>query len=131
MAVQPSGKSCVLNALVTLCDALSAVARRLATEFVDPASLAAFTACHFIALDKHPGVRSIGIGKVGQWILSKAVLCMIRNNVLQVADPLQLCAGQPAGCEVAVHAMRKVFDSPDAEVVLQVNATNAFNCLNW
>jgi len=30
------------------------------------------------------------------------------------------CAGQPAGCEAAIHVMRAVFDSPDAEAVLQV-----------
>ena len=50
--------------------------------------------------------------------------------MLQAAGPLQLCAGQPASCEAAIHAMRKVFNSFDAEAVLQVNATNAFNCLN-
>ena len=43
---------------------------------------------------------------------------------------LQLCAGQPAGCEAAIHAMRKIFDSADSEGFLQVDATNAFNCLN-
>ena len=45
----------------TLCDALSAVARRLVT---DPASLAAFIACRLIALNKHPGVRCIIDGEV-------------------------------------------------------------------
>jgi len=58
----------------------------------------------------------------------RAVLCVIRNDVLQVAGPLQLCAGQSAGCEVAIHAMRKVFEL--LEAVLQIDATNAFNCLN-
>jgi len=62
--------------------------------------------------------------EVCHWLLSRAVLCMILNDVLQAAGPLQLCAGQPAGCEVVIHAMRKVFDSSDAEAVLQVDATN-------
>ena len=114
----------------TLCDALSAVARRLAASLVDPASLSAFTACCHIALDKHPGVRPIGVGEVCRRLLSRAVLCVIRNDLLQAAGPLQLCAGQPAGCEAAIHAMRKVFDSSEAEAVLQVDATNAFNRLN-
>jgi len=35
----------------TLYDALSTIARRLATEFVDPASLAAFIACHHVLLN--------------------------------------------------------------------------------
>ena len=51
--------------------------------------------------------------------------------MLQAAGPLQLCAGQPAGCEAAIHAMRALLDSSDAEAVLQVDASNAFNCLNW
>jgi len=50
--------------------------------------------------------------------------------VLQAAGPLQLCAGQSAGCEASIHAMRAVFDSSDTEAVLQVDASNAFNCLN-
>ena len=50
--------------------------------------------------------------------------------MLQAAGPLQLCAGQPTGCEAAIHTMRAVFDSPDAEAVLKVDASNAFNCLN-
>jgi len=61
----------------TLCDALSAVARRLAITFVDPAGLAAFTVCRLIALDKHSGVRLIGVGEVCQRLLSKAILCVI------------------------------------------------------
>ena len=118
------------GAFDSLCDALSAVARRLATTFIDPACLEAFIACRLIALDKHPGVRPIGVGEVCRRLLSKAILFVIRNDVLRAAGPLQLCAGQPAGCEAAIHAMRAVFDSPDAEAVLQVDASNAFNCLN-
>jgi len=47
----------------SLCAALAAVARRLATAFVDPAGLAAFTTCCLIALNKNPGIRPIGIGE--------------------------------------------------------------------
>jgi len=64
----------------TLCDPLSAVARRLATESVDPASLAAFTTCHLIALDKNPGVRPIGIDEVCWWLLFKAILSIYNSK---------------------------------------------------
>ena len=67
---------------------LSAVARSLAASLVDLASLSAFTACRLIALDKHPGVRPTGVGEVFQRLLSRAVLCVIRNDVLQAASPL-------------------------------------------
>ena len=50
--------------------------------------------------------------------------------MLHAAGPLQLCVGQPAGCEAAICAIRKACDSSDTEAVLKVDATNAFNCLN-
>ena len=70
------------EAFDTLCAALSVVARRLATALVDPCCLSTFTTCRLVALDKHPGVRPIGIGEVCRRLLSKAVLCIIRNDVL-------------------------------------------------
>ena len=107
--------TCFNDASDTLCDALSAVAKRLARTFIDPTCL---DACCLIALDKHPGVQPIGVGEVCRRLLSKTVLSVIRNDVLQAAGPLQLCAGQPAGCEAAIHAMRAVFDSRNAEAFL-------------
>jgi len=50
----------------TLCAALAAVARGLATFFVDPAELATFTVCQLIALNKNLGVIPIGIGEVSR-----------------------------------------------------------------
>ena len=40
-----------------LCDALSAIARRLCTSFENPTGLSSFVACRLIALDNNPGVR--------------------------------------------------------------------------
>ena len=41
-----------------------------------------------------------------------------------------LCAGQNAGCEVAVHTMRKIFDGSTTDAVILVDASNAFNNIN-
>jgi len=46
------------------------------------------------------------------------ILYVIWNDVLQASDPLQLCAGKPAGCEATIYAMRAVFDSSDTKVFL-------------
>ena len=47
-----------------LCHSLASVARRLCTSYVDPSSLSAFVAGRLIALDKNPGVRPIGVGRL-------------------------------------------------------------------
>ena len=72
----------------------------------------------------------IGVGEVVRRILGKALLRIIGQDIQEVAGPLQLCAGQDSGCEAAVHALCRSFESPDCEAVLLVDASNAFNLLN-
>ena len=38
-------------------------------------------------------------------------------DILETAGQLQLCAGQDAGCEAAIHAMRSVFSEEGTEAV--------------
>lgn len=113
-----------------LCRAIAAFARRLCTSCVDPDGLRAFLACRLIPLNKNPGVRPIGICEVVRRIVGKAVMATIKTDVLQAVGPLQLCAGQNAGAEAAVHAIRTVFEDPDTDAVIFVDASNAFNNLN-
>ena len=51
------------------------------------------------------GVRPIGIGEVLRRIIGKAIVTEIKPDLATNAGCLQLCAGQPAGCEAAAHAM--------------------------
>ena len=44
---------------------------------------------------------------------------------------MQICGGQEAGCEAAVHAMSHIFSEADTEGALLVDATNAFNLCIW
>ena len=97
---------------------------------MDHKGLSAFLACRLIALDKCPGVRPIGICETARRIISKAVLYAIRGDIQDAAGSLQLCAGQIAGIEAAVHFMRESFQSECTEAVLLVDASNAFNSLN-
>ena len=106
------------------------MAKRLCTQFVDPSGISSFLACWLIALNKKPGVRPIGIGDTARRIIAKAILMTIKCDVQEVAGSLQLCAGQIAGTEPAVHALRSSFDSENCEALPLVDASNAFNSLN-
>ena len=113
-----------------LCAAIAAFARRLCTDYVEPSSIRAFVACRLVALNKNPGVRPIGICEVLRRIIGKVIMRVVGNDVLQVTGPLQLCAGQEAGGEAAIHAMRSLFREEGTDAILLVDASNAFNNLN-
>ena len=87
-------------------------------------------ACRLIALDKNPGVRSIGIGETARHIIAKAVLTVTRSDIQDAAGSVQLCAGQIAGAESAVHAVRESFKRDGTDAVLLVDASNAFNSIS-
>ena len=90
----------------------------------------AYAACRLISLDKNPGVRPIGVGEVLRRIVGKAILSVIKPEIVSSAGNLQLCAGQASGCEAAVHAIGDIFDEQSTDALLLVDADNAFNCLN-
>ena len=62
--------------------------------------------------------------------MGKAILMVIGNDIQEAAGTLQLCAGQPAGIEAAIHAARQLYDDDSTEGLLLVDASNAFNQLN-
>ena len=91
--------------------------------------LATFLTCKLIPLDKQPGVRPVGIGEVLRWLIGKRVMRPLRKDVLKETGPLQLCTDQDAEYEAAIHVAFDMF-SEDTEVVLTVDALNAFNSIN-
>ena len=113
-----------------LCHSLTLLARRLCASFEDPKGLSSLLACRLIALDKCPGVRPIGICETARRIISKAVLSVAKVDLQEAAGSLQLCAGQIAGIEAAVHEMKEAFLNDDNDAVLLVDASNAFTALN-
>ena len=44
-------------------------------------------------------------------IAGKAVMSLLKKDVLQAAGSLQLCGGQVAGSEAAIHAMHDVINN--------------------
>ena len=55
---------------------------------------------------------------------------IIREDIMMAAGPLQLCAGQIACVEAAIHSVRELFVCEDCDAILMVDASNAFNSLN-
>ena len=88
-----------------LCNSLAAVARWMSTEFVDPSGIVALGTCCLIPLDKKPGVRPIGVCEMVRRIMCKAILSVIQDDITMVAGPIQLCAGQNAGCEALLFTL--------------------------
>ena len=93
-------------------------------------SLEAYTACRLILLAKNPGVRPIGVGEVLHRIVGKAIISVIKPNMMACAGNLQLCAGQASGCEAAVHAISDIFEEQSTDALLLIDADNAFNSLD-
>ena len=68
--------------LCELCHSLALVARRICTSYVHPKSILPLLACQFIALDKNPGVRPVGIGDTVWRTIAKAVLLVVKPQTV-------------------------------------------------
>ena len=75
-------------------------------------------------------MRPIDIGDTARRLITKAVLSVIKDDIIDVSGPTQLCAGQKSDCETAVHVVHELFQQHGYEAILLVDATNAFNLLN-
>ena len=113
-----------------LCSAIAAFAKIICTFYVDPLSLLAYTSYRLVQLDKRLGVRPVGIGEVVCRVVGKVAMKVIKRDIQEAVGCIQLCAGQDAGCETAVHAMEHPFNEKDTVAMILVDATNAFNQLN-
>ena len=56
-------------------------------------------------MDKKPGLRPIGVGKILHRIAGKAVMMLFKNDITFATGALQLRTGQDAGVEAVLHAM--------------------------
>ena len=109
-----------------LCQTLAKVTKKLCTEELST-SLEGFLACRFIPLNKNPGLRPIGVGKVIRRIIRNVFVSVVCNGIISSTGSLQVCASHERGCEAAIHTMHIIFDDEKTEAVLLVDAANAFN----
>ena len=102
---------------------------RLANSIVPWADIRGLIANSLIALDKYPGVHSVGIGEALWRVVSKAICLVTRFDAEEVCVVTQLCALTSAGIEGAVHALNELFEEnrEDGCGVLIMDAANAFN----
>ena len=114
----------------TLREEIAIFTRNLLTLSYHPSLLEAYIASRLIPLDKNPGIRPIAVGEVLRRIVGKMVSWHVKEEIKDVAGPLQACAGHGAGAESAVHAMREIFEDEHTDAVLLIDASNAFNCMN-
>ena len=119
------------SASVDLRKAVARMTKLMCSENIpDIESIESLLACKLIPLNKNPSVRPIGIGEVLRRIIGKTVMYTMKDDVVDAAGALQLCAGQEAGCEAAVHSIVDIFNKEETEGILQIDASNAFNSIN-
>ena len=56
-------------------------------------------------------------------------MSVLKKEFVSSAGSLQVCAGQEAVLEAAIHAMEKIFKEESTEAVLLVDAENVFNSI--
>ena len=109
---------------------IAIMARKLATEILDPLTLEAYVSCRLIPLDKNPGVIPIGVGGVLHRIVGKCIGWVLKEDIQLAAGPLQTATGLQSGVEAAIHCIRCMFEDDWTDAVILVDARNAFNSLN-
>ena len=110
--------------------AMARLARKLATEHIDPLFLESFLVCKLIPSNKCPGIRPIGVGEVIRRVIGKVISWTVKKEAMEAAGPLQVAAGLKSGSEAVIHAMRGLYSDPDTEGIILIDATNAFNQMN-
>ena len=110
--------------------AIANVTKKICTEDVHDDSLDVFLACRLVPLDKQPGLQPIGVGEVLRQITAKIVMSVVKEDVIDSSSSVQMCLGQEAGREAAIHSMRELFEDQESEAVLLVDAANTFNNIN-
>ena len=62
--------------------------------------------------------------------LPVVIVSVLKDDVIKCTGTFQVCAGQEAGIEAAIYSMNMMYEDENTDVILLVDAINAFNSLN-
>ena len=70
----------------------------------------AFMSGRLIVIDKHPGVRPVGVGDTWRCIFTKPILKVTGPEDTMACQDDQMCAGIKAGIDGAIHGVKDLWD---------------------
>ena len=91
-------------------DEVATHATKMCNQILPWSKVRALVSGRLIALDKHPGVRPIGIGECLRIIVCKSVAEFTKIDLEETCSTDQLACGMKVGVESAIHALSDVFD---------------------
>ena len=94
--------------------------------------LETFLACKLISLEKLPWVRPIGTVEIWRRAIGKVVMKILKRDVLKATGSLNLYRTKYwQSSSYLLFTIIQIFNNKKIKAVLMVNASNAFNELNW
>ena len=117
-----------------LCSNISSQGNILREEiisFYHPVLHESYTFCRLIPLDKDPEVRPFGVGEVSKQIISKTVASFFKKEIKEAAGHSKVYAWYRGKAEATIHAMSDLSGEEETGGVLLIDATSAFNQVNW
>ena len=72
----------------------------------------------------------MGVGENLRRLILRVIGMTTKEEVTEGAGSAQVCAGHSSACEAAAHSVQDRFERPETEVLLLVDASNAFNRMN-
>ena len=87
----------IIIIITILREEIAVFARNLLKIAHHPSLLEGYTSCRLIPLDKNLGIPPIGVGEALRRIVGKTLAGFLKEEIKEVAGPLQVCAGTSAG----------------------------------
>ena len=94
----------------------------MCTVLVETHTIEAFLSCCLILLDKNSGPRPIGVCQVSRKVAGKAIVLVLKEDIIKYTGRLQVCAKQEVGIEAAIHSMNMIYEDENTHAILLADA---------